>query len=339
MIDLLVVGGGPVGLMAAVNARLAGLRVVVLEQRQTALDKACGEGLMPDALRLLHAVDVDPDGVAISGIHYLDGRRGARALFSAGPGRGVRRTTLVAALQERARDLGAEIRPCTVGSVHQDGSQVTAAGVRARYLVAADGLHSSVRQQLGLQRAARGPRRYGLRQHFRVAPWTDLVEVHWTPEAEVYVTPVAPDVVGVAVLGARPMSFHPAVAAAPALVERLGDATPASRLMGAGPLRQRTSARTRGRVLLVGDAAGYVDALTGEGLRLGFAEAQAAVDAVVLDDPSGYEEEWRRLTRSYRLLTHALVVAATHPASRRAIVPAAERLPGVFGRAVDALAG
>lgn len=339
MIDLAVVGGGPVGLMVAVNARLAGLSVVVLEQRLTAPDKACGEGLMPDALRRLNAVGVDPDGVAIAGIRYLDGQRDASARFSAGAGRGVRRTTLVAALQDRARDLGAEIRHCTAGSTHQDDSQVTAAGVCARYLIAADGLHSSVRQQLGLQRASRGVRRYGLRQHFRVEPWTDLVEVHWTPQVEVYVTPVADDVVGVAVLGARPMSFDAALAAAPSLVERLGSATPASRLMGAGPLRQGTSARTRGRVLLVGDAAGYVDALTGEGLRLGFAEAQAAVEAVALDDPSRYEDEWRRLTRSYRLLTHALLVAATKPAARRVIVPAAARLPRAFGRAVDALAG
>jgi flavin-dependent dehydrogenase len=339
VIDLVVVGGGPVGLMTAVHARLAGLEVVVLEQRASAPDKACGEGLMPDALRRLHAVGVDPEGAALAGIRYVDGRRDAHARFAAGPGRGVRRTTLVGALEERARDLGAQLVTGTIGSLTQGATQVVVSGIQARYAVAADGLHSSVRTQLGLQRPARGPRRYGVRQHFRAEPWSDLVEVHWTRDAEVYVTPVAHDLVGVAALGTRPLSFDAAMSATPAVGERLAGAVAVSRALGAGPLLQRTSARVSGRVLLVGDAAGYVDALTGEGLRLGFAGAEAVVAAVLADDPSTYEREWLRLTRSYRLLTHGLLVAATRPRLRRGIVPAAAGWPWAFGRVVDALAG
>jgi flavin-dependent dehydrogenase len=104
---------------------------------------------------------------------------------------------------------------------------------------------------------------------------------------------------------------------------------------GAGPLRQRTRARTAGRVLLVGDASGYVDALTGEGLRLGFAQAVAAV--AHLDDPAGYERAWAAATRDYRLLTSTLVAVATSPL-RGALVPAAVRLPPVFAGAVERLA-
>jgi flavin-dependent dehydrogenase len=88
----------------------------------------------------------------------------------------------------------------------------------------------------------------------------------------------------------------------------------------------------------VGDAAGYVDALTGEGLRVGFAEAEAVVRAVVADRPSGYEADWRRITRSYRWLTTGLVWAASNRAIRPLIVPSARAVPAVFGRVVDSLA-
>jgi flavin-dependent dehydrogenase len=91
-------------------------------------------------------------------------------------------------------------------------------------------------------------------------------------------------------------------------------------------------------VLLVGDAAGYVDALTGEGLAIGLAGAEAAVRAVLSGRPEEYERAWRGATRRYRLLTGALLAAAQRPALRRRIVPAAQRLPGVFAAAVDALA-
>jgi flavin-dependent dehydrogenase len=91
-------------------------------------------------------------------------------------------------------------------------------------------------------------------------------------------------------------------------------------------------------VLLVGDAAGYVDALTGEGIALALAQASAAVRAVVDNDPAAYEREWRRLTRRHRWLTRALLGATSVPAVRSALVPAAQRLPGLFSAAVDALA-
>jgi flavin-dependent dehydrogenase len=92
-----------------------------------------------------------------------------------------------------------------------------------------------------------------------------------------------------------------------------------------------------GRVLLVGDASGYVDALTGEGLRIGFAQARAAVSALDAGDPAGYERDWERETRDFRRLTGTLVRLAASPA-RGAVVPVAAALPGVFARAVERLA-
>jgi flavin-dependent dehydrogenase len=335
--DVLVVGGGPVGLAVAIEARLRGLDVVVVEPRAAPVDKACGEGLMPGALDAVRRLGVDPAGYPLTGITYLAGARRADHAFRVGPGRGVRRTTLHAALLDRALGLGATVLVARVEDLRITDDRVEAAGVTARRLLACDGLHSQVRTLAGLDvrtRPADARRRYGLRRHYPTAPWTDRVEVHWTDEAEAYVTPVAPDLVGVAVLGPRGQDPDTVLARLPALAEHL-DGAPPGPVRGAGPLRQTSTRRTHGPVRLVGDAAGYVDALTGEGLRVGLAQAAAAV--ATLDDPDAYERAWSAVTRDYRLLTRGLVGWATSPA-RGAIVPAAAAAPRLFGGVVERLA-
>ncbi|PPK92416.1 flavin-dependent dehydrogenase [Kineococcus xinjiangensis] len=355
--DVLVVGGGPVGLAAAVEARLAGLSAVVVEPRGTPVDKACGEGLMPGAVAALARLGVHPAGHPIAGFAYADARHRVQHRFRGPAGLGVRRTVLHAALAARAQEVGVEVLRARVGAVEEGlepgAAQVRAAGVRARWLLACDGLHSTVRGLAGLSRPARGAARFGLRRHYRLSPWTDLVEVHWSHEAEVYVTPVAPDLVGVAVLGRRGAlrsargrggggGLEAVVDSVPALAGRLRGAVPDGPVRGAGPLRQRTRARSRGRVLLVGDASGYVDALTGEGLRVGLAQARSAVaclDAGAAPGAVGraYERAWASGTREARLVTEALVAVATSPA-RGAVVPAAALAPPLFAGVVERLA-
>jgi 2-polyprenyl-6-methoxyphenol hydroxylase-like FAD-dependent oxidoreductase len=229
VIDLLVAGGGPVGLAVAIRGRLAGLEVTVVEPRSTPVDKACGEGLMPSAVRGLHDIGVEVDGHPFAGIRYVGGRRHVEARFVGGPGLGVRRTTLHAALAARADDVGVVRKTGRVDQVSQHPDHVEAAGVSARWLIAADGLHSPVRRAIGLDRSSRGPARYGLRRHFEIAPWTDLVEVHWSEHAEAYVTPVGADLVGVALLcgaeGHR-RGYAETLADFPDLCARLGGAAP-----------------------------------------------------------------------------------------------------------------
>jgi flavin-dependent dehydrogenase len=152
------------------------------------------------------------------------------------------------------------------------------------------------------------------------------------------VTPVADDLVGVAVLASSRGTFAERVRALPGLEELLDGAEPASDVRGAGPLRQRVRRRVAGRVLLVGDAAGYVDALTGEGLALAFAQAAAAVRAITDGTPQRYDRDWSRLTRRYRLLTGALLLGTRARPVRRALVPTARLLPPVFAGAVNGLA-
>ncbi|WP_309712503.1 NAD(P)/FAD-dependent oxidoreductase [Pseudolysinimonas sp.] len=336
--DVLIAGGGPVGLAAAIEARLAGLDVTVVEPRDGPIDKACGEGLMPGALPELARLGVDPDGMPFQGIAYLDGKRRVEHRFDGGPGRGVRRTVLHAALRDRAVAAGVRFFEGRVEGVHQRAGFVEAVGLRAAWLLGADGLHSAVARETGL--ALPPPmarRRFGQRRHYALPPWSEFVEVLWTRAGEFYVTPVGERVVGIALLARRGEHFDDALAAAPALAERLRGVEAASDLRGAGPLRQRTRARVAGRVLLVGDASGYVDALTGEGLRIGFAQARAAIAAITADQPEGYEAAWERETRDFRRLTGALVRLAASPL-RGAVVPVAARFPAVFAAAVERLA-
>jgi len=339
VIDVLVVGGGPTGLAAAIGAARAGFETVLLEARRGTIDKACGEGLMPGALEELTRLGVAlPAAQPFSGIRYVDGGRTATARFRS-PGAGVRRTALHAALAKRAAAVGVVRRVGRSDGIRQDRGAVETAGLVARWLIAADGLHSPIRRQLGLARPPRHPPRLGARRHFACAKVPDCVEVHLAPGREAYVTPVAPDQVGVAILytGARRAPFAELLNGFPALADRLGE--PRSGERGAGPFEQRVRRRVAGRVLLAGDAAGYLDPLTGEGLHLGFSSARLAVEAIRRGEPDAYERSWRRRARAPWGLTALLLQVRRSPALAPCLVPVLGRAPWLFDAGLRLLAG
>jgi flavin-dependent dehydrogenase len=379
VIDLLVAGAGPAGAATALRAALSGLSVVIVEPRSAPIDKACGEGIAHSAVEYLTRLGVSLVGRPFYGIRYVDASHQVDARFRAGPGLGVRRTALQQALVARLAEVGVPVVEARVGSITQNTTSVTAAGITARYLAAADGLHSGIRRQLGLaaadslhssirrglgpafpgprdgpsarlasraaagdgssaRAASRGDARRGLRRHFFVSPWTDLVEVYWSSLGEAYVTPVADDLVGVAILTSVRGTFDSHLDAFPVLKERLKGAAPASSVMGAGPLRQRVKGRVAGRVLLVGDAAGYVDALTGEGIAVALRTSAELVRCVLEDRPEAYEAAWRRVSWECRLLTGSLLWARNRSLLAPRIVPAAALLPGLYSRIVNRLA-
>ncbi|HXJ82218.1 MAG TPA: NAD(P)/FAD-dependent oxidoreductase [Candidatus Methylomirabilis sp.] len=349
-IDYAIVGGGPAGLAVAIFAQLAGRRAVVLEKRRGPVDKACGEGVMPPGVAWLGrmGVEVGRQGAhPFRGIRYVDGDVVAEADFVEGPGLGVRRTVLSSAMQARAAELGADLRPeCEVRAFSADADRViletTRGRIESRWLVGADGLHGQVRQRAGFQAVVGPQRRFGVRRHFRLPPWSDFVEVHWTDDAEAYVTPVGPDLVGVALLwsarGGRPGDWDALLARFSGLRARLGAAAtcPETTARGAGPFSVRVEPIARGRMALVGDAGGYLDAITGEGLSLAFATAAALVVATSGDDASAYPRAWARLRRRHIAFTRVVLWVASHPACRHHVLRALSRSPEAF-RALLAL--
>ena len=332
--DVLIVGGGPAGLATALAARRRGLAVAVLERARPPIDKACGEGIMPDGVAALRGLGVTPAGVPFRGIRYRDERGEAAARFPGGPGLGVRRTALHAALVAAAEAAGVELRwGSRVESVGLDGAVTTEGGtLRADWVVGADGLLSRVREQSGLAGRPARRRRFGVRRHYRLAPWTDMVEVHWRDGVEAYVTPVAADEVGVAMLWGGGGDFDALLAGFPELALRLAGVAAASRDRGAGPFRQRVRGVARGRVALVGDAAGYLDALTGEGLGLALQQAAALADALAGGDLRPYARACRRLRRLSDGFTEVLLLCERHPALRRRVVRELGRRPELFAR-------
>lgn len=339
MIDLLVAGGGPAGLATAMYATQAGLEAVVIDRRRAPIDKACGEGMMPHTVAHLRTLGVVPHGKAFRGITYFDSTHSVRADFTGGAGLGMRRTALHQAMTDAAEAAGVRIIEGDIGEVSQDETSVRCSGIQARYLAAADGLHSPIRRSLGLNLPSRGRKRWGIRRHFEMAPWSDTVEVYWSADSmsEAYVTPVADDCVGVAILTSEQGKFGDHLIDFPRLGERLADVSHGAD-RAAGPLRQRVRDRAAGRVLLVGDAAGYVDALTGEGLGIAFGGAEVLVKSVLADNPGDYDRQWRQMSRRYRFLTAGLLEASGLKPVRSLIVPAAAALPKAFSGIVNLLA-
>ncbi len=335
--EVLIAGGGPAGLAVAIAARLEGFRVTVLDRQRPPIDKACGEGLMPDGLELLRGFGVELDEArmrAFHGIRYLDGEVVAEGRFPGVSGAGVRRLDLHRALLRRAEQVGVELE-WGVRIDAFDGSRLeTSAGpFEARWFVGADGLRSRLRVWSGLEAGAGAWRRFGVRRHFTMAPWSDCVEVYWADDCEAYVTPVAGDEVGVAMLwSGRKASFDRLLEEFPRLAERLAGAEPASKDRGCGPLRQRSRAVVRGRLALIGDAAGYVDAITGEGLSIAFHQAQALAEAFKAGDLRHYAHQHRRIVALPDAMTRLLLFVERRPALRRRVVRALAREPEVFSR-------
>jgi menaquinone-9 beta-reductase len=341
--QVVIVGGGPVGLACAIFAARAGLTALVLESGVSDGDKACGEGLMPGVKPLLDELGIDPPGLALVGVSYRQNEVSVDHRFPDTPGRGVRRTVLIDALRARADELGIERRLSRVSTVQVDSESVSlgltdGSTVQAAYVVACDGLHSTVARELGLiTPSPKRGRRYGLRQHFSTPPWSSFIEVYYAGSSELYITPVDSTTVGVAVLGPKGVNLTETINQVPEVQHRLAGVASASSLRGAGPFPHRVRKAQVGRVLLVGDAAGYVDAITGEGLRVGFAQAREAIHAIATERPGSYPRRWRAVTREFRVLTRGLVMVASSPL-RGSIVPLARALPRVFGLVVDRLA-
>lgn len=324
--DVCVIGGGPVGLAAAIAAGRKGFRVVLSDALEPPIDKACGEGVLPDGVAAAAALGIDLRDVEshpIRGIRFHGEGVSVAADFPHEPGRGIRRTSLHHALVREAERCGVELRwGCSVAAPDQ---------IDAKWLVGADGIGSGVRKWAGLDACARDSRRYGFRIHYRLRPWTDYVEIHWANGCQIYITPVAGDEVSIALLCRDPKQrLGDALGIFPEVAERIHGAEETSRERGALTASRRLRRVTRGNVALIGDASGSVDAISGEGLCLGFSQALALAEAISKQNLSLYESAHRRLAWRPWFIADLMLTMDRRPSLRRRALCALAKHPELF---------
>jgi menaquinone-9 beta-reductase len=329
-VDVLVAGGGPAGSATAIWLARAGVDVMLLDRARFPREKACAEYCSPgvvDALadlggltqiharehRRLDGMNVVAHDQTIPLDFAADRRSDQQAI-------GIRRSVLDEELLELAAKSGVQIETGSrVVEPLVAGSTVVGARVRSdqgerrissSFLVGADGIHSTVARSLGLDRPVRWPRRLGL-----VARFTDLPEpmlqgqMHIGDGAYCGMSPVSDDEVNVSLvvpMGAKrpgdPIStfFERTIRQLPGIDRLLGDARRVSRVRGVGPLAKRVRTTVGEGFLLVGDAAGFFDPLTGEGVHRSLIGGKLAASSIVTalergeSKPVGYRRARRR---------------------------------------------
>jgi flavin-dependent dehydrogenase len=335
--EVVVVGGGPAGIVAAVAARKHGLQTTVLDTQIPPIDKPCGEGILPQGVAALEAAGVSlPSEIAFSfrGIRFVDGANSVRADFAGATGFSVRRVKLHQFLIEQAVDAGVEFRWGERVTKFDDGALTTTRGKYSfQWLVGADGQNSQVRKRFGLD--ARTPRRerYGFCSHFRVVPWSDTAEVHWTNGCQIFVTPMAGQEVCVAVLSHNPETrLAQALPRFPALAEKLQSAKPTTKEAGNTTGLKVLPAVTRGRVALIGDASGTVDAVTGHGLSLSFQQAVPLAEAMSRGDLTHYQRVHRKISAVPILMTRLMLLMGESDWIRHRTIRLFQHTPSLFSR-------
>lgn len=311
--DVVVAGGGPAGLAAAIAAARRGFRVAVVDASKPPVDKACGEGLMPDSLAVLRELGVrikPEDGASFRGIRFVDGARVVESDFPQGTGIGVRRPVLHKKLAQHAERLNVQLFWNTaVRGLTQSSLVSNERTFKARWIVGADGLRSQIRRWAGLHHMLSDQRRLGFRQHFSVEPWSDFVEVHWSRRAQCYITPVAEkEICVVMITRDERLRFSHLPLLFPDVWKRLKDAAATSSAKGAMTVSRRMKHVCSENVALLGDAAGAVDAITGEGLCLAFQQAIALADSLACGGLKAYAAAHARIMRRPHMMARLMLL-------------------------------
>ncbi|HST05185.1 MAG TPA: NAD(P)/FAD-dependent oxidoreductase [Chloroflexia bacterium] len=331
--DAVVVGAGPAGSACAVLLARRGFRVLALDRAVFPRDKACGEYTSPQTERVLDRIGA-LEAVEAAGARRLTSMRvispaGSSFTMEYGsPQSGemqvlaTRRRLLDAALVDYARRCGAEVRERVKvervtlqggkagGVVYRDGKNTKE--VRARLVIGADGVHSAVVRSLGVGAPLRWPQNMGLVAHYAgYNGLDDWGEMHVSGAGYAGLAPQSGGVVNIGLVvpmsqadryagGGAAERFERIALSFPGVRDRLAGAERVTDVRGVGPIGARVKRTSGPGWLLVGDAAGFFDPFTGEGVHKALRGAELAIevaaDALERDDLSG-----RTLARYSRL--------------------------------------
>jgi flavin-dependent dehydrogenase len=372
--DAVVVGAGPAGAATAILLAERGLAVLVLDRARFPRPKLCGEYVSPEGVRILDRLGVlkaldaagattlagmrltAPDGTTVTGTY--------RAVESWRPYRGgalsVERRILDAVLTDHLRLLPVDFREQVrvtdvvverdlvvgVEAMDADGRPLA---FRAPLVVAADGRTSVIAQRLGCRRPHR-LRRMALGTYVTgLAGCRDYGEIFVDPPDYAILNPVAEDRVNFSLVvplahaaphSARLATFLGArVKQLPHLARRMAGAELAAPVQALGPLAYRVVPPRQGGVLLVGDAAGFYDPFTGEGVFAALRGAELAADAVAGALRSGdrsaaalaaYEAARREAFRDKVRVTRALQMVIGWRRAANGAARVLARRPGVL---------
>ncbi len=365
--DVVIVGGGPVGLAAGIQFARQSIRTLVIEKKCFPIDKACGEGIMPTGKQLLTQLGIVQN---LSPLHshpfkgiacYSPKGTLAQTNFVEGEGLGVRRTELSRALFTCAQNtshLELLLQSKVIGIencqqkafVHTDNHKISTS-----LIVGADGLRSSVRTLANLNGKISTLKRFGASQHYCIKPWSHYVEVHYQPGIEAYVTPSGEEQIGITFLWNQAFYTPPLTGKDltigllrqfPLLKERLQSAKPLDKTQTIGPLHRTVSFPIANHVALIGDAAGYLDPITGEGISLGLLSASLLVKTTspifLLQQENTKElcfsqkklkpfaQLIQEKTRNYYLTTHFALMLSRYPILAEKIMLDFSRDPDFF---------
>jgi flavin-dependent dehydrogenase len=353
-----VLGAGPAGAAAALFAARRGLRVIVVDKQDFPRDKPCGEGLMPGGRPALRELGLE-DAVVSGGAPPLDGIQFGRV--EAPPvavpfpphdgeqtGLGIRRLTFDAQLADalghhslidfsprtEARDVKTDAdRAATV---------ITTTGeFRARFVAVADGLHSGLRRRLGWTVRPRPPYRYGMVAHWVMdAPVDPWVRITFDQGLEVYEGPVANHQRMVALLcyqdrmrefGGRLESRYREIAQA--IRPALRQADLVGTVSAVGPFWSRATTVADRGIFLIGDAAGFTDPITAEGVATGLRQGRAFAAALGSPNPErAYRQAHRGLTKDPRRLAALFLRLSRTPALVDRAIRNHERAPQTLSK-------
>jgi flavin-dependent dehydrogenase len=369
MIDVAIAGAGLAGSALAILLGRAGLEVRLFERHRFPREKACAEGLMPGGVGVLARMGLADaiGGAPFDGVQYHGFGMKMAAAFPAsrhcpGQGLGQRRLRLDAMLFDTARATpgvtaheSAAVEGPIIEGERVTGLQVDGQAVPARLVIGADGPRSPLRRKGGLEGRPSGRVRLGLRAHFRLPdgmPPPRLVDVFVGAGHEIYVTPLPGREVAVAALtedhdGNARAHFSEWLRLHPALAERLDGATQTSELAGQMPLESRARRGVRPGLALVGDAAGFIDPVTGSGMAQALLSAELLAKTIArhgqleasFDTLETFDQQRRALLRDTSLLTRFVLGMARRPFWAKQTLRVMNASPDLYGHLVGVAGG